>query len=43
MDNGEPENDYLKDMLKMREEFKKLTRVEKQYLEAMISIKIQIK
>ncbi len=40
MDNGEPENDYLKDVLKMREEFKKLTWIEKQYLEAMISIKI---
>ncbi len=40
MDNGEPESDYYKDMLKMREEFKKLTRIERKYLEAVISIKI---
>jgi len=36
MDAGKPERDYLKDMLKMREEFKTLSREKKRQLKRLI-------
>jgi len=38
MDNGEPESDYLKDMLKMREEFKGLPQQKKELIKNTIEL-----